>query len=49
VSRLDARHRVLDRAVCDAYGWEYAVIDDEEEILRRLALNLARAAARSNR
>jgi hypothetical protein len=42
--RLDALHRTLDRAVCDAYGWEHAVIDDDEEILRRLlALNLARA------
>lgn len=43
--RLDELHRTLDEAVCDAYGWEYAVLDDEEEILRRLlALNLARAA-----
>lgn len=42
--RLDALHRALDEAVCDAYGWAYAVLDDEEEILRRLlALNLARA------
>jgi len=42
--RLDALHRKLDRAVCDAYGWEHAVLDDDEEILRRLlALNLARA------
>ncbi len=42
--RLDALHRALDEAVCDAYGWGYAVLDDEEEILRRLlALNLARA------
>ena len=42
--RLDELHRALDEAVCDAYGWEYAVLDDEEEILRRLlALNLARA------
>lgn len=30
--------------MCNAYGWEYAVLDDEEEILRRLlALNLERA------
>ena len=44
--RLDELHRALDEAVCDAYGWEYALLDDEEEILRRLlALNLARAAA----
>ncbi len=42
--RLDELHRALDCAVCDAYGWEYAVLDDEEEILRRLLeLNLARA------
>ena len=42
--RLDALHRELDEAVCDAYGWDYAVLDDEEEILRRLlVLNLARA------
>ena len=44
--RLDELHRALDEAVCDAYGWEYALLDDEEAILRRLlALNLARAAA----
>ncbi|MCY3799157.1 MAG: class I SAM-dependent DNA methyltransferase, partial [Chloroflexi bacterium] len=43
--RLDELHRALDEAVCDAYGWGYAVLGDEEEILRRLlALNLARAA-----
>ena len=42
--RLDELHQTLDRAVCDAYGWEYAVLEDEEEMLRRLlALNLARA------
>ncbi len=42
--RLDALHRELDEAVCDAYGWESAMLDDEEEILRRLLeLNLARA------
>jgi type II restriction/modification system DNA methylase subunit YeeA len=44
--QLDELHRALDRAVCDAYGWEYDVLDDEEEILRRLlALNLERAAS----
>jgi very-short-patch-repair endonuclease len=43
--RLDVLHRALDEAVCDAYGWEYDVLADEEEILRRLlALNLERAA-----
>ena len=43
--RLDELHRALDEAVCNAYGWEYGVLDDEEEILRRLlALNLERAA-----
>ncbi len=42
--RLDELHRALDEAVCDAYGWEVAVLDDEEEILRRLLdLNLERA------
>ena len=42
--RLDMLHRELDEAVCDAYGWDYAVLDDEEEIPRRLLeLNLARA------
>ena len=42
--RLDELHRALDIAVCAAYGWELAVLDDEEELLRRLlALNLARA------
>ena len=41
--RLDELHRALDEAVCDAYGWDYAVLEDEEEILRRLlALNLER-------
>lgn len=43
--RLDELHNTLDRAVCDAYGWEHAVLDDEEEILRRLLeLNLRRAS-----
>ncbi|MDE2908564.1 MAG: class I SAM-dependent DNA methyltransferase, partial [Chloroflexota bacterium] len=43
--RLDQLHLELDRAVCDAYGWEVAILDDEEEILRRLlALNLERAS-----
>ena len=42
--RLDALHVALDEAVCDAYGWGYEVLEDEEEILRRLlALNLGRA------
>ena len=42
--RLDELHQALDEAVCDAYGWGYEVLGDEEEILRRLlALNLARA------
>ncbi len=44
--RLDELHRALDEAVCAAYGWEAAVLADEEELLRRLlALNLQRAAA----
>jgi len=43
--RLDELHRALDEAVCDAYGWEHDVLDDEEEILRHLlALNLERAS-----
>ena len=43
--RLDQLHRELDRAVCAAYGWDSATLDDEEEILRGLlALNLERAA-----
>ncbi|MCY3978337.1 MAG: hypothetical protein OXG23_09580, partial [Chloroflexi bacterium] len=42
--RLDGLDRALDEAVCDAYGWEYGILDDEEEILRRLlALNLERS------
>ena len=42
--RLDQLHRELDEAVCAAYGWDCVVLDDEEEILRRLlVLNLARA------
>ena len=41
--RLDELHCALDAAVCAAYGWDDAVLDDEKEILRRLlALNLAR-------
>ena len=43
--RLDELHRALDHAVCDTYGWEYEILQDEEEILRRLlALNLERSA-----
>jgi hypothetical protein len=46
--RLAELHRALDEAVCAAYGWDNAVLDDEEEILRRLlALNLERAATQS--
>ncbi len=44
--RLDELHRQLDEAVCEAYGWKHEILNDEEEILRRLlALNLERAAA----
>ena len=44
--RLDELHRALDEAVCAAYGWDVAILADEEENLRRLlALNLARADA----
>ena len=44
--RLDELHQALDHAVCDAYGWEHGILEDEEEILRRLlALNLQRAAS----
>lgn len=43
--RLDQLHQTLDHAVCDAYGWPHDILNNEEEILRRLlALNLARAA-----
>ena len=43
--RLDELHRELDEAACDAYGWDYAILADEEAILRALlALNLQRAA-----
>ncbi len=42
--RLDELHTALDAAVCAAYGWDTAILTDDEEILRRLlALNLARA------
>ena len=45
--RLDELHQTLDQAVCDAYGWEHDILQDEEEILRRLlALNLERAENR---
>jgi len=41
--RLHDLHQALDVAVCAAYGWEPAILDDDEEILRRLLeLNLAR-------
>ena len=44
--RLDELHRALDHAVCDAYGWEHNILEDEEEILHRLlALNLGRAGS----
>ncbi|MEL6407147.1 MAG: DNA methyltransferase [Chloroflexota bacterium] len=43
--RLAELHRELDEAVCDAYGWDYGVLEDEEAILRGLLdLNLARAS-----
>ncbi len=46
--RLADLHRVLDEAVCDAYGWPHDILADEEEILRRLlALNLERAGKKS--
>jgi hypothetical protein len=42
--RLHELHRALDAAVCAAYGWDIAVLDDEESILGELlALNLARS------
>lgn len=42
--RLDELHRALDAAVCAAYGWDAAILDDEESLLGALlALNLARA------
>ena len=44
---LDHAHRVLDRAVFAAYGWEEepGVLADQEVLARLLALNHARAAA----
>ncbi len=42
--RLDALHTTLDAAVCAAYGWDVAILQDDEAILRELlALNLARS------
>lgn len=44
--RLADLHDALDAAVCAAYGWDAAILADDEAILRHLlALNLARAAA----
>ena len=41
--RLAELHDALDAAVCAAYGWDVAVLDDDEAILRALlALNLGR-------
>jgi hypothetical protein len=40
-SALRTRHRELDRAVANAYGWPAATIDDTNDVLQRLiALNL---------
>jgi hypothetical protein len=42
--RLAGLHDALDNAVCAAYGWPVEILQDEEELLRRLlALNLSRA------
>lgn len=42
--RLHELHSALDRAVCEAYGWPHTILEDEEDMLRRLlALNLERA------
>ncbi len=42
--RLDELHAALDRAVCAAYGWPDAILDDQQAMLARLlALNLDRA------
>jgi hypothetical protein len=44
--RLLELHTVLDRAVCDAYGWPDDILNNDDEILSRLlALNLQRAGA----
>ncbi len=44
--RLAVLHDALDRAVCAAYGWDAAILADEEAMLRALlALNAARAGA----
>lgn len=42
--RLAELHAALDAAVCAAYGWDAAILNDDEAILRALlALNAARA------
>jgi hypothetical protein len=43
--RLHELHQALDAAVCAAYGWDAAILQDDEALLRALlALNLERAA-----
>ena len=42
--RLNDLHRALDEAVVTAYGWDAAILEDDEAILRNLlALNQAKA------
>ena len=42
--RLNALHQALDAAVVAAYGWDEAILSDDEAILRNLlALNQAKA------
>jgi type II restriction/modification system DNA methylase subunit YeeA len=41
---LTQAHETLDRAIHDAYGWEYP-LDDNEVLVRLLALNILRATA----
>ena len=42
MSWLAQAHERLDRAVHDAYGWEYP-LDDDEILSRLLELNLTRS------
>jgi hypothetical protein len=41
---LDLAHRTLDKAVCNAYGWDPSLSDDEI-LAALLELNLARSAS----
>jgi hypothetical protein len=34
--QLDHLHRILDAAVCAAYGWPESILDDEQTVLKAL-------------